>query len=250
MVSRSQENVTPDADIPVGHRPAPEPEPEPDPASATPTGVAPNVDATGSDPAIGYGVDTDPTDPTDPADRDPDAPDQDEPDPDDPTDHGPDDPGPGSPEPLRDFAELDDTGEGDGIIRVDVWGTSLFTLASVLAAVFPDALTVVSVPVALALFALGSLTLLWAYLAGIGRSRTQVVALGGLFFLGDDVAPARVRRALRALLAVQVVVAVAAAAARPFTELAFGVLVPVFGLGLMALWGARHGRFPAKGATA
>ena len=34
---------------------------------------------------------------------------------------------------------------------------------------------------------------------------------------------------------------VAAAAIRPFTTLAFGVLAPVFGLGLQCLWAARHG---------
>jgi hypothetical protein len=48
------------------------------------------------------------------------------------------------------------------------------------------------------------------------------------------------------LLAAQVVVAVATAAARPFTTLAFGVLVPVFGVGLNGLWAARHGRFPPR----
>jgi hypothetical protein len=67
-----------------------------------------------------------------------------------------------------------------------------------------------------------------------------------VFFLADRVAPARVTRALRLLLAAQVVVGVAAAAARPFTAVAFAVLVPMLGLGLMALWGARHGRFPPK----
>jgi len=82
----------------------------------------------------------------------------------------------------------------------------------------------------------------------IGRSRYEVVTMGGVFFLGDQVAPARVTRTLRLLLAAQVVVAVAVAAVRPFTALAFGVLVPMLGLGLMALWGARHGRFRAKPA--
>ena len=38
---------------------------------------------------------------------------------------------------------------------------------------------------------------------------------------------------------------VAAASIRPFTAVAFGILAPMLGLGLMGLWGARHGRFPA-----
>jgi hypothetical protein len=36
-------------------------------------------------------------------------------------------------------------------------------------------------------------------------------------------------------------------AVRPFSSLAFGVLVPVSGLGLMGLWGARYGTFPPRG---
>ena len=38
-----------------------------------------------------------------------------------------------------------------------------------------------------------------------------------------------------------------AAAVRPFTVLAFCVLAPVWGLGLITLWSARHGRFPPRG---
>ena len=81
---------------------------------------------------------------------------------------------------------------------------------------------------------------------GVGRSQYEAVTLSGLFFLGEDTAPAGVRRALRVLLAVQVVVAVAAASVRPFSELAFGILVPMLGLGLITLWAARHGEFAAK----
>jgi hypothetical protein len=40
-----------------------------------------------------------------------------------------------------------------------------------------------------------------------------------------------------------VVVAFAAAALRPFTSLAFGILVPMWGLALAGVWGARHGTF-------
>ena len=32
----------------------------------------------------------------------------------------------------------------------------------------------------------------------------------------------------------------------PYTEVAFGVLAPMFGLGLMAMWGGRYGSFPAR----
>jgi hypothetical protein len=45
---------------------------------------------------------------------------------------------------------------------------------------------------------------------------------------------------------VQIALAVLTASLRPFTPLAFGVLVPVYGLGLMGLWGARHGVFASR----
>jgi hypothetical protein len=148
--------------------------------------------------------------------------------------------------PVRDFSALEDTGAGDAIIRSDVWATVAFAGLAGLAAAYPDTFTPVSVPFDLVLFAVGTLALLWAYIAGLLRSRREAVALGGLFFLAGNVAPTRVRRAFHALLAIQVVAAVATAAVRPFTELAFGVLVPAFGVGFMALWSARQGRFPPK----
>jgi hypothetical protein len=134
----------------------------------------------------------------------------------------------------------------DRIVRVDLWATALFTIVQVLAAALPDTFSVVSVPVSLVLFVVGSVAFLWGFAVGIGRSQYEAVTLGGLFFLGEDTAPAGVRRALRVLLAVQVVVAVAAASVRPFSELAFGILVPMLGLGLITLWAARHGEFAAK----
>jgi hypothetical protein len=135
---------------------------------------------------------------------------------------------------------------GDRIVRFSVWATVVFAAAQALAAALPDTFSVVSVPVSLALFAVGSVAFVWGFAVAIARSQYEVVTLGGLFFLGGGAAPDGVRRALRTLLAVQVVVAVAAASARPFTELAFGILAPMLGLGMLALWGARHGEFDAK----
>jgi hypothetical protein len=143
-----------------------------------------------------------------------------------------------------------DEGAGEGLVRLGVWATVAFTLVSLAAAVAPDPLEYVSVPLDLVLFAVGCGAFLWAYAVAIGRSRYEALTMGGVFFLGDGVAPTRVARTLRAVLAVQVVVAVAVAAVRPFTALAFAVLVPMLGLGLMPLWAARHGRFTAKGTDA
>ncbi|MGH9216870.1 MAG: hypothetical protein ACRD0V_04205 [Acidimicrobiales bacterium] len=134
----------------------------------------------------------------------------------------------------------------DLICRVAVWATGVFVVASALAAAWPGTFLPLSVPVDLVLFAAGCTAFLWAYAVAIGRSRYETVTMGGLFVLGDGVAPPAVTRLLRGVLGVQVVVAVVAASVRPFTALAFSVLVPMLGLGLMALWAARHGRFPVK----
>jgi hypothetical protein len=140
-----------------------------------------------------------------------------------------------------------DPGRGtDLICRVAVWATGIFVVVSALAAAWPDTFLPRSVPVDLVLFAAGCGAFLWAYALAIGRSRYDTVTMAGLFFLSEGVAPSDVTRLLRGALAVQVVVAVAAASVRPFTALAFSVLVPMLGLGLMALWAARHGRFPAR----
>ncbi len=141
-------------------------------------------------------------------------------------------------------------GAGEAIVRCDVWATGVFAVVSLAAAAVPDPLEYVAVPLAVVLFVAGSVAFLWAYAVAIGRSRYEVVTMGGVFFLGGGVAPAATARVLRAALAVQVVVAVAVAAARPFTALAAAVLAPMLGLGLMALWGARHGRFAPKGGSA
>lgn len=134
----------------------------------------------------------------------------------------------------------------DPICRVAIWATGVFVVASALAAAWPDTFLPLSVPVDLVLFAAGCGAFLWAYALAIGRSRYETITMSGLFFLGEGVAPPDVTRLLRGAFGVQVVVAVTAAAVRPFTALAFSVLVPMLGLGLMALWAARHGRFPAK----
>jgi hypothetical protein len=135
---------------------------------------------------------------------------------------------------------------GRGIVVWNRWATVLFVVVSVGAAIAPDPLERVSVPVDLVLFALGCGAFLWAYALAISRSRFEIITMGGVFFLTGGVAPKAVAFELRIALAVQTVVAVAVAAARPFTALAFSVLVPMFGLGMMALWGARHGTFPSR----
>ena len=117
----------------------------------------------------------------------------------------------------------------------------MFTITSV-AAVVVEGARPVAIAVSVVLFAAGAAAMLVALVRAAGRSRAEDVTVPGVFFLTDS-APRPVRLHLLASLAVQVVVSFVTAGVRPFTSLAFGILAPVYGLGLTGLWGARHGRF-------
>lgn len=133
----------------------------------------------------------------------------------------------------------------DPIIRAAIVGTAVFTVVAVAAAALPDQLAVVAVVVDLLLFAAGIVAFVGALLKAADRSRTEAVTLAGVFWLSGT-APREARRPLLGALAVEVTVALVTAGVRPFTGLAFGVLVPVYALGLTGLWGARHGTFAAR----
>ena len=131
---------------------------------------------------------------------------------------------------------------GAGLLRASWGGTALFAATAVPAAAVP-ALEPVAFVVAVALFVVGCGVFFAGYLRGIGRSRTEQVAVASLFLLAGST-PKKVRRSLLGSLAAEVLVALAVSIARPYTSLAAGALVPIYGLGLCGLWAARHGRFP------
>jgi hypothetical protein len=134
----------------------------------------------------------------------------------------------------------------DPLVRVDLVATIVIVITSAAAAIAPGAMGPVHAAVSIAAFVVGSATFLWAYGIAIGRSRTDLIGIGGLYFLAGEVAPAPVRKLLRSSWAAQIVAVVVAASVRPFTAVAFGILAPMLGLGLMGLWGARHGTFAAR----
>jgi hypothetical protein len=136
--------------------------------------------------------------------------------------------------------------EGRPIIVTSLAGTAIFTAVAIAAAIAPKTLGGAAVAVDLVLFAFGVAAFLSAYAIAIGRSRFDAIGIGGLYFLAGS-APAPVRRLLLGALAVETVVAFATAGARPFSALAFGILVPMFGLGLSGRWGARYGHFDPRG---
>lgn len=132
--------------------------------------------------------------------------------------------------------------QGAAIVRASFAGTGALAVASAAGVADPDTLGVVSAAVAVGLFAAGSVTFLWAYGIAVNRSRTDAIGIGGLYFLAGS-APAPVRLRLLGSFVAQVVVAVVAASLRPYTNLAFGILAPVYGLALCGLWAARYGSF-------
>ena len=134
----------------------------------------------------------------------------------------------------------------DPIVKPAVWGTVSFTIAAVLATAAQGVVATSVAVFDLVLFALGCLAFVRTLLVAAARSRTEELSVAGIWFLAG--APAPIRRRLLGCLAVQVVVALVTASIRPYTALAFGVLVPMFGLGLSGLWAVRSGTFPPRAA--
>jgi hypothetical protein len=130
-------------------------------------------------------------------------------------------------------------------MRATLGATALFALAATAAAVAPSTLGTPVAVLDLILFVAGLAAFAAALVRAAARSRREELSVAGLFLLTGS-APVAVRRAMLGALAVQTVVAIATAAARPFTPLAFGVLVPTLGLGACGLWAARHGTFPPR----
>ncbi len=131
----------------------------------------------------------------------------------------------------------------DPIVRASWWGTGVFGVVSVAAAAAPSTFSTFAVVVDLVLFLAGCVLFGVSFFRAVGRSRTDAIGIGGLYFLAGGTAPAPIRKALLGALAVEVVVALGTAFARPYTNLAAGVLVPVYGLGLCGLWASTHGTF-------
>jgi hypothetical protein len=143
------------------------------------------------------------------------------------------------------------TSAGGGIVRANVVATALFCVTAVYSAtVFSTTAQWIGAITAIALFAVGVFTFLWAYWSAVLRSRTDEISVAQLFFLLGSPTPSRVRRAMLVTLLAQVVIAGATTLARPDgpdgnpgSSLAVGFLVPMLGFGLNGLWASAHGSF-------
>ena len=140
--------------------------------------------------------------------------------------------------------------DGNGIVRANSVLTGLFGVSTLLAAaLFDSPWKAVAVVVDVVCFTVGVVAFLWGYWNAVQRSREEEIGVAALYFLLDGIAPRGVAVRMNSMLAFQVVWAVTTAIWRgstngkPGSTLAFGVLVPMLGLGLNGLWGAFHGTF-------
>jgi hypothetical protein len=141
---------------------------------------------------------------------------------------------------------------GERVVRVDLAGTAVFLGA--LAVAIPlrthrFAQFLIG-GVSMLLFAIGVATTLWAYTRALDRSRVEEVGVANLYLLTGHTAPRRVGLLMSWALGVQVVAAIAGAwigvvglDKGDLNALAFGVLVPMFGIGMNGVWASRHGSY-------
>ena len=124
--------------------------------------------------------------------------------------------------------------------------TAVFLVLSIVAVATRPTLDAVFVGFCTTAFGIGFLGLLAGFVRALSASRYQDVSLIGVFFLGENAAPKKIRNGFLAILALQTLIAIGVAVQAPFSPLAFAVLVPQLGFGLLALHGGFLGVFPAK----
>lgn len=149
----------------------------------------------------------------------------------------------------------DATPAGSATVRADLTGTGIFVVVSTIALLWRDArpAQVAMAVVSMGLFAVGAFVGLAAYIRALERSRIDEIGVANLYLLTGSTAPAAVKRTMTVALALQVAVGLAGAiigalglSGDEVNTLAFGILVPMFGIGLNGLWAVRHGRFAPR----
>lgn len=147
-----------------------------------------------------------------------------------------------------------DTTPGRPLLTLNVVLTVVMVVGSVFGVADYDRYAFGAAVIDLGIFGVGLILFAAALWLGAQRSREAEMDVAAWFFL-VRVAPARVRVPMLSALAVQTVVSLGAAvmtmeeataAGDNATRLAFGTLVPIFGLAVNGTWSARHGAFPPR----
>jgi hypothetical protein len=171
-----------------------------------------------------------------------------------PADHDPglDAEGTGAPSEGRRPAPAATGAPGRAIIWLSWLGTAIYVVVAAIATASPGSAQLALIAVCVGLCLAGAAAFLVAYAIAVGRSRYDAIGMGGLFFLAGT-APKGVRYHLLGSFGVELATALLSASIGLATypagvdnALAFGILVPLYGLGLAGLWGARHGVFAPR----
>ncbi len=120
-------------------------------------------------------------------------------------------------------------------------GDALFAVTAIPAAAGVSAFRGVALAVALLLFGAGIVVWMWAFGVALARNAHGDDIVVSSLFLVQGPVPRTVRTQLFGALGVSIVLAAATG-----TTDAFGILAPMLPLGLIGLWGARHGEFPPR----
>jgi len=144
--------------------------------------------------------------------------------------------------------------KGRLIIQANIALTCVFLLSSFVAAiVFREPFKTIAVVIDLLCFSLGVVVFIWGYFSAVQRSRKDTISVVELYFLVDGVATKKVALVMNSLLGIQLMGGIGTALMRSSTDgqrgstLAFGILVPMLGLGLNGLWAAHYGNFSSRG---
>ncbi|NNC80845.1 MAG: hypothetical protein HKN94_11930 [Acidimicrobiales bacterium] len=135
------------------------------------------------------------------------------------------------------------TPEAGVLLRLQWRVTLVFVLATILNVATDGSIDLLYAIVCTVAFVFGFIGFSVGFWNGLQRSREETVTLWGLVAASSTHVPASARNTHWASIIIQLVTAVVAASLRPFTQQAFGLLVPMLGLGLAALWGSRYASF-------
>ena len=121
--------------------------------------------------------------------------------------------------------------------------TAVFSILATATFVLQSRLDLIYAVVSAALFFIGTGVLGLGFWNGIQRSKLEEVRLTGLVAVDKSHVSKAARNKLWLAIIIQIAVTFAFAALRPFTQQAFGVLVPTLGLGFATLYGSRFAKF-------
>ena len=150
------------------------------------------------------------------------------------------------------MSDKEPTIPGAQSVRLNLAGTAVFLIALAVAIPFRNHrfAQFLIAGVSMALFAVGVATTLWAYTRALDRSRVEEVGVANLYLLTGDTAPKTVGLTMSLALVVQVLAAIGGAwigvvglDEGQLNALAFGVLVPMFGVGMNGMWAAGNGSY-------